>query len=298
VVFVAVNDASSSPILTHVIPRGVAVIGMTLVDNQLFVARWPSQQQLEVYNAETFIFHRPLAVHGLSGRPGGLTSCALNYCLYVSDFKNSVLFRVGLSCDHKAKLMHWSVDRQPTGLSVNSERNVLVTCRGSPHKIQEYTSQGTLVRDIRLPLEVARPMHAVQLDAGHIVVAHGGTLPGQFGVSANELHRICLLDTDGNVVSSYGSTCGLEHGRLDEPMHLTINKNGFILAAIKENHRVVVLNSSLSGARDLSLPITDGLKGPISLYLDEAHNRLYVGEGIGGRLLVFDNVINIGEGLN
>jgi len=290
-------DVSSVPRLLHVIPRGLAVIGVTLVDDQLFVARWPTQQQLEVYDAETFVFNRPLAVPGLSGRPGGLASCTTNKYLYVSDFKNCVLYRVGLSDNHKASLLHWSVDRQPTGLSVNAACNVMVTCRGSPLKVQEFTSFGLLLREVCLPSDLVRPMHTVQLNSGQLLTANGGTLPGQFGSRASDLHRICLLNADGSLVISYGSVCGSGAGQLDEPMQLAVTSAGFIIAAVKENHRVVVLSPSLTLVSDLQLTIAGGLKGPISLFYDEARGRLFVGEGVGGRLLIFDNVINIGNGL-
>lgn len=298
VTFVSEDGVSNEPTLTQVVPRGFAVIGITLVSDQLFVARWPSQEQIEVYDADTLLFHRPLAIPGLSGRPGGLASCSANNCVFVSDFKLSTIYRVALSDDHKATLTSWPTDGQPSGLSVNSSRNLLVTCRGSALKIQEYTSLGSLIREICMPSNVTRPMHAVQLSEGRFAVANGGTLPGQFGFRPQEMHRVSVLDDSGSVVCSYGDTYGCGTGQLDEPMYLAVCRNGNILVAVKENHCILVLDPSLSTARQLALPVAGGIKGPISVCLDESVSRLYVGEGIGGRLLVFDNVTNIDVGLN
>ena len=66
------------------------------------------------------------------------------------------------------------------------------------------------------------------------------------------------------------------------------------LLLIECNNRLVVLDQSLSRGVPLSLPVDVILNGPWALHLDESRDRLYVGEYEGGRLLVLENVKNIG----
>jgi len=286
----------STPSLRHVIPRGDGhVIGVTPVDGLLLVVRWPSRQRLEVYDAETFAFDRPLLIDGLGSRPGGLTSCPASHCVYVSDMIHRIVPRVklDLSTESRATLTQWTVDGGlPTGLSVNEASDVLVTCRGCPHKIQEYTSDGILIREVGLPADMIRPIHAACATANCLVITSGGTLPGQFGRCETDLHRVSVISGEGGVLCSYGSTSGTHEGELDEPMTLTFDVRGRILVADKRNNRVVVLDSSLSALGQLNLSISGGLKRPVALWLDKGRGRLFVGEGTGGRVLIFDNVFD------
>jgi len=54
--------------------------------------------------------------------------------------------------------------------------------------------------------------------------------------------------------------------------------------------RLVVLDASLSNAREFNLPIDGGLSGPRCLYFDESRSRLYVGEKGGKRVSIFDSI--------
>jgi len=66
---------------------------------------------------------------------------------------------------HRVPATRWPVDDEPSGLSVNAERNVLITCAAA-RKIKEYSSYGELVREITLPVDVVNPLHAIQLAGG------------------------------------------------------------------------------------------------------------------------------------
>jgi len=62
-----------------------------------------------------------------------------------------------------------------------------------------------------------------------------------------------------------------------------------ILVADGLNNTVVAMDTTLTKARVLSLPIDEPMKDPCRLYLDERAGKLFVAEGNGGRVLVFDN---------
>jgi len=78
---------SATPTLTHVIPSqgGGSVLAVTSLGDDVFVARWNSQQ-VKVYNAVTLTLQRRLTVPGRGECPSGLAACPNNNCLYASDY--------------------------------------------------------------------------------------------------------------------------------------------------------------------------------------------------------------------
>jgi len=279
----------TTPTLTHILSNGIGspVYGVTSVGLDLFVLRVPSQQRIEVFESVTFQSRPSLVIPDLSDRiwwGHAMAACEFNKCLYVSD---------GAKCVHRVPLdtepaKNWFVDGGPTGLSVNGSHNVLVTCLES-NKIREYTAAGDLVRIICLAASVKMPWHAVQLTSSQLVVSH-----------STPVANIIRVDFQGHVVLSFQSTDRLP-GTITqniEPKQLAVLKNGRILAADKANNRIVVLNSTLSSSYDLSLPVRGGIKEPLCVHVDELRGRLYISESEKGRILVFNNVFDVGRALN
>jgi len=157
---------STTPTLTDVIPSqgGRGVIAVTSLGNDVFVTRYFSVQ-IEVYDAVTLTLRRRLTVPELSQWPADLAACPNNNCLYASDSRNDRVHRVELSGSNAVK--KWSVARDPRGLSVNNKHNLIVACSGA-NKLQEYTTHGSLVREICLQ-GVNLPWHAMQLSTGDYV---------------------------------------------------------------------------------------------------------------------------------
>ena len=281
--------ARPNPTLTHVIPplSDRSIVGLTSLDDQLFVLREPCERQIEVYSTSTFTLQRALIVNHL-GNPmtgyNGLTSCATNNCLYVSDYRKNHIYKIELFDGNQ---LGWKVGSGPQGISVNKECNVLVSCNGwMSSEVQEYTSSGSLVRQVTLmslKSDTFGPLHAIQLaNYNQFVVSHD--------IPAN---GISVVDWEGNFIASYRNSKDIKP--LKHPKMLAVDRNDFVLAADRGNNRIVILNLSMSGARDLPLLIDGGgLEGPYCMYLDESRGRLYVGEFDGHRVLVFDNVFDIG----
>jgi len=146
------------------------VAAVTSLGDDVFVVRWVTQQQVEVYDAVSCTLQRHITVQGLGEYTYGLAACAHYKCLYISDptrYRGS-LQRAELSGSNAVKT--WSVAEDPRGVSVNRAHNVVVACRGA---LQEYTTHGSLVREICLQADVTRPWHAVQLSSGDYVVKTG-----------------------------------------------------------------------------------------------------------------------------
>jgi len=268
----------STPTLTHVIPSqgGGSVCAVTSLGDDVFVVRENSQQHVEVYDAETLTLQRHIAVHGL-GTSYGLVACPNNNCLYASDWNNNHIHRVELSGSNAVK--KWSVARLPTGLSVNIAHNLVVVCREA-NKLQEYTTHGSLVREICLQSGLTSPWHAIQLSTGDYVVSQN-TSPGV----------VSVVGVDGRVIYSYGQPETSKVGQMKYPTSLAVTKNDDILVADQYNHRILSINRSTCCVQELALSVDGGIQYPFGLCLDESRGRLYVGEGgVQHRVLVFDGV--------
>jgi NHL repeat len=273
--------------LTHVISADGDgdVVGVTSVDDRLFVLRSPSQQSIQVYDLKTFAPQQhKLKVKGLSDHSyNRLTKCVVNKCLYVSDCQNSTVYEVQLTVDHKTS--KWLVGCRPYNLSINTACNLLVACFDDS-KIEEYTTGGSLVREIFLNSDDGKslnPLHVIQLTSG------------QFIVSCYD--DVVELDANGQVLVSYTNQLqSATQQNFSWPFHLTVDENnGCILVADNYNHRVVILSRSFNFcARELKMVSVDsGLQYPSCLHFNESQDRLFVGEGRGHRrILVFDNISN------
>jgi hypothetical protein len=185
------------------------------MDDQLFVVRYSPQQQIEVYDTATFSSLRNISVPGLSSSHGGLASCTVNNCLYVSSYNQSTVYRVELSSTNGVR--NWKVNG-PWGLDVTKVNNVLVCCY-SDFKLQEYTTHGSLLREVNLKSSgISNPLFAIALDNN------------QFVVSSN--HQVNVVGADGRIVSTVGSTsAGSAVGQLNQPRGLVRCANGNILIA-------------------------------------------------------------------
>ena len=261
--------------LKHAIPsRGYNVTSLASLGDKVFGAR-QSGQHIDVYDATTFAFQHNLPVPGLGQYCSGLAACSSNNCLYASDHNNSRIHRVDLSDSSAVK--QWSVASRPRGLSVNKEHSVVVACNGA-HKLQEYTTHGTLVREISR-VGVSSPWHAVQLSTGDYVVSKYAS-PG----------AVSVVGLDGHVVHRYDQSQASNVGPMHYPASLAVTKNDDILVADQCNKRIVSLDSSLSCAQVLALPVDSRPQQLSGLCLDETRGRLYVSERDGGcRVLVFES---------
>jgi NHL repeat len=271
------------PTLTYSIP-GTNVRALTAMDNQLFVTRLNQQStdQISIYDTSTFQFLGNITVDGASGQLYGLTADPTNNVLYVSDYDNFNLYKVNLTV---ASTTRWSTAAYPAGLSLNSARNVVVAFGGTSNKIQEFTSNGTLVREVS---DTNNLYQVMDLNDGTYVVVRNGPMYG-----------VCLLSSSGQTLRSYGST-GQEYdaAKMSNPSGLAVDKQGFVLVVDSGNNRILAFDPTLSTVCYLPLPFdTVGeIYNPWSIWLDESRGRLYVSESSGQRrLLVFDNLTRISD---
>jgi len=279
-----VDTTSSVPTVTHIIPStGNGVGGVASLGNEVFVVRYDSQQ-IDVYNAKTLRRKRYIKVQGLGTSPFGLAACGTYKCLYASDRDNDIVHRVQLS--GKNRVAQWSTARQPTGITVNRDYNPVVVSLGD-RKLQEFTTCGDLLQNIQLQTDIEQPIGVIEVCSDQYAVSYEGSM-----------HRVCLVDVDfvdwkgrGTVRGRYGTKKGSGLTKLSRPAGLAVDKYCNILVAEEDSNRLLVLDSSLTRAHKMSVCLmSGGLNGPFSVWYDQSHARLYIGEIAGGRVLVIDHL--------
>ena len=154
--------------------KNKSILGLTILYKELFVLSEESSET-EVYDSVTFAFRRRLIFKELVG-PQDIASSKRNNCLYILDYKGSDRSMEILRVDRTGKLkQHWSTgDDYGRGLSVTHESNVIFTVF-IKHKINEYSSNGQLIREINLSSEagIRYPNYAIKLTNGNFVVSYG-----------------------------------------------------------------------------------------------------------------------------
>ena len=185
--------------MVHVIKCAGPVYGIAQLGTELFVCTEDSER-VAVYDVNTYSETRHVTVPGMR-QAYGLAACKQNNCLYISDEGSNCIHRVDLSNSSCSK---WSLNAAPRGVSLTRAFNLLVTL---PQSIEEYTTSGSLIRSIKLDVSIDDSRHAIELFSGQFVVCHQGSTQ----------HRVCVVDTAGRIVHSYGGPKGSSAGQLDAP---------------------------------------------------------------------------------
>ena len=235
------------------------VQGIAQLGTELFVCMYHSER-VAVYNLNTYSLTRHVTIPGMQ-HPRNLAACKQNNCLYISCYELKCIHRVDLSNSSCSK---WSLSAEPRVVSLTRAFDLLVTLRRS---IVEYATSGSLIRSFKLDVSIDNAQQAIELSNGQFVVCHPDSTQ----------HRVCVVDTAGRIVHSYGGPKGSSAGQLNAPFRLAVDKRGCVLVADCDNKKVQVLSPTLTRLGDVTTP-GHQLKQPCALHLDELSNRLYVGE--------------------
>jgi DNA-binding beta-propeller fold protein YncE len=156
--------------------------------------------------------------------------------------ENATVYKIELTGDNQ--VFKWRVegDSKPVGLSINTACNLLVSCRDD-NKLLEYTSSGSLVREIRLE-SMMRPWHAIQLTSDQFVVCTSDD-------------DVVEVNSRGQVVVSYKNQLqSTTRHQFNDPRHLAVDKNNeCIFVADTNNNRIVMLSRSLKCAREFKASV-------------------------------------------
>ena len=90
------------------------------------------------------------------------------------------------------------------------------------------------------------------------------------------LQRVCLIDSNGHVIKSYGGSLGAGREQMHMPTHLAVDGNESVLVADFSNRRVLSLSASLTYTGEVLS--SEQLKWqPRRLFIDADRGRFYVG---------------------
>ena len=220
-------DVHCRPVATHnctCIPGTSGVYGIALLGEFVYVVR-NYKKKIDVYDAVKMKLRRRISLPGLSYSASSLAACPRNNCLYVGDWNDLTVHRVDLENSNLVK--KWPVADKPEGLSVNEAHNVLVACM-TDSLLQEYTTRGHLVRQIKLR-EGASPWHAIQLSTGDFVVSQYK----QSGV-------VNIVGQDGRTLRSYRGSKRSGGGELKYPRSIAVTRRGDFLVADTFNNRILL----------------------------------------------------------
>jgi len=248
--------------LVSAIPGKGAITGITGLGTDLFVVRAISAH-VYVHNTNNFNLTRNISVATSSYLLAIVASPRYN-CLYISDFGPKVVHRYVLSNN---VVTNWYDGGDYYGLSLTSTYNILVTVWDT-QQIKEYSPDGLFIREINLHGSIGHPYHSVQLPGNRFVVSHG---------FSGSLHRVCIVDTSGSILTCYGAARGSNVGQLNSPRNLAVDGHGNILVADQTNNRVVLLSPSLTHLGYIEIPGRQ-MSRPFALHLDKLTRRLYIGE--------------------
>lgn len=262
------------------------ISGIALLNSQIFTTRY-STSEVGVYDS-SFAFSRAMRVTKegtlrkdaallmLTGPtqvlrdPHCIVACSLNDCLYVVNRteRESAASDIVRISPNGILLNKWAVEDNSYGrISVTDKGTVIKTFHLTSHLV-EYTCEGQMIRDIVLPGSMERPWHAMQTPNGEFVVSHG-----QYG---DKQHRICLLDSKGQLKTSFSMDASLDTKYLNCPVHMSLCRDGTIVCVDANNRRLLMLSSTLHFQRELLSRVNGIGSRPHAICVDEAQQRLLV----------------------
>jgi len=265
--------------VVHTLPEGEHVVGVTSLAGEIYVLRNKADDQVEVYDVISYRLQRCLTMLDIRGFID-MTSCEHYCCIYIGDHIVRCIRRL----DAQGAATQWAVNDKLTGLSVNAEHNLLVTCDES-RKIKEFTTDGHSVRTLCLSDDVITPFQTVQTRSGQFIVCHGSRGRG------DAVHRVCMVSADGrHIVHSHGGQPGSRTDQFDVPLRLAVDNDESLFVVDVNNRRVTLLSPSLDYVR--RVVSGDQLKWqPNRAYLDAENHCLYVADSDwkskAGRVVVF-----------
>lgn len=237
---------------------------MTVLDQNLFIVNDRSPV-MEVYDVTKFCFKSQLKLKTLV-EPTEIVSCRKTHQVYVFDYKGKDKSKHVIRVDQDGiTTMTWSTGDDHGCLSVTNEATLILTVFWE-NKLNEYASNGNLIREIKLPESLNHPRHSLKLNSGNFLVCNG--------------RRVSILNLDGNIIGK-----SFDANAESELVYLLLRLDGSVIVVDENDNssRVILLNSNLEFVEDLLSKAEHRLNVPSRICLDLTNDRL----------LVVDNNVNI-----
>ena len=242
------------------------VRGITAISKEMFIV-CAKLNEVQVYDIETSAFKMKFPVGGLHN-PWSIT--ANDNALFISETESGTIHRVEVP---GKSTMKWTIGGSYGRLSITKQGSILVT---NNNKLCEYTVDGILKRKIILDLEMRDLHHAIHLENDNFLISHVN----------GKMHRVCLVNTRGKLIRSYGGSSGFGKGQLYHPEQLIVDQNSHIFVPCFGDKRVVFLTSQLKFVKNV-IPSSTNISCISTIYLDEYLGQLYVADSNNKTISVF-----------
>lgn len=256
--------------------KGKWIRGMTILGKELFLLHGDSSA-IEVYDSDEYRLIRTMTIaHKDSANLCYMyiASCNQNNCIYIVRDNHQYTHKAILKVNPSGKLIkEWSTCGDNGRLSVAYDANVILAVL-EMNKLNEYTPDGRLIRELQLSTDagIVHPWHAIKLPNNQYLVSHGSRH------HKDPLHRVCIVDDEGNIRLSFGGKKGSTKRNMDGPMQLTVDGNGYIIVNDTKNARVLLLSPNLDYVQELVSKETGHLRNSRCICLDEKSGRLLVAD--------------------
>lgn len=244
------------------------VNGLTILKDELFVV-FDVSKIVEIFPIDadaSNCTNRSFSVKNLKD-PVAIAACTTNNWLYILDHKKSdprrEIFRIE---PNGTEINSWSTNGERGRLSVTSNGNVVMTVF-DVHVLKIYSPDGSLTEEpIRVDpsgASIDYIYHAINVANGNFILCHG------MHYEVSQLHRVCQIDRDGNLLKSFGSEKGSDNAHLSSPVYLVERGGNVILVADKDNDRIILLSSKLDFKTVLFTKENDNVNRPEAMCIYE-----------------------------
>ena len=162
--------------------------------------------------------------------------------------------------------------RNPEGLSINGNGDIIVADNRNK-LIKIFSSSGEYLRKFGGAGSLVTPYHCIQ-HGQYFIVSDAGD------------HSIKMFDLEGKFISKFGKQ-GNKDGEFNEPLCLSVNKEGLLMVCDSQNHRVQVFElsgkfvtkfgSEGSGRGEFNFPVsTASLSDGRIVVSDEGNHRIQI----------------------
>ena len=209
------------------------------LDNELFILQ-RSSSQLHVYDAISFTPRGSIVIPITFSAPNfvDMVSCSFYRRLYIANasVSRSCIVRLEIPRMHK----EWKVDglTSSTVISVTSSHHVLVFAGGGAKELKLFSTDGMLYNTVDLHPDLVNVNSAVEFMPGQYVVTHGRGF--------DVLHRVCVVNSDGEILHTFGGYRGSHPKLLDSSNGVAVDKDGFVYVDDEGNNRLIVLTQELN----------------------------------------------------
>ena len=263
--------------LKKIYDSGERIFGMTILDNRLYTVTANSKQVDEFTLGKEITKTRSIPVEALNSG-FGMAACGKYKCLYISEYFNEVK-TVGSKIEtdkglviHKVELETNETSQFPishdfrddgVNVSVTTRHNVLVVgvqCS----KLEEYDTNGNLLRTIPLDTHLQHIHQACWLDSGTVLILHG--------LLDQKNRGICKVNSvTGQIEKQYIS----DNGYFTDM--LVSEKQGLVFVLVSVKNRVMVFNLDFEKIREIDYFCSTGYMLTFRLTIDDINDKLYVG---------------------